>query len=47
MSNKTYIFAGASSAIALATAKILQQEGHQVIGISTKNENTVYNSFIP
>ena len=45
MSNKTYLFAGASSAIAIATAKILQQEGHQVIGISTKNENTVYNEF--
>ncbi|MBC7486216.1 MAG: SDR family oxidoreductase [Cytophagaceae bacterium] len=32
----TYLFAGASSAIALQTCQILQAKGHKVIGISTK-----------
>ncbi len=43
--SKTYIFAGASSAIAVATAKLLQLKGHKVIGISTKTEVLNYNQF--
>lgn len=42
---KTYLFAGASSAIAIATAEQLQQEGHIVIGISTKPQSSSYNEF--
>ena len=42
---KTYVFAGASSKSAIETAKILQGLGNNVIGISTKKENVVYNSF--
>jgi 3-oxoacyl-[acyl-carrier protein] reductase len=34
---KTYLFAGASSAIAQAARQLLQQQGHRVIGLSTKN----------
>lgn len=45
MSSKTYLFAGASSAIAIAAAKQLQAEGHQIIGLSTKIEKSVYNDF--
>lgn len=45
MSTKTYLFAGSSSAIAIATAKQLKAEGHRVIGISTKNENNGYDDF--
>jgi len=39
---KTYLFAGASSAIAKETAEILIQKGHDVIGISTKQVEAVY-----
>lgn len=42
----TYLFAGASSLIAIKTAIILQQQGHTVIGISTKEKNHDYDSFI-
>lgn len=45
MNSKTFIFAGASSAIAIATAKQLQAEGHQIIGLSTKNTPNDYNEF--
>lgn len=45
MSSKTYLFAGASSAIAIAAAKQLQADGHQVIGLSTKNQQHIYNQF--
>lgn len=34
--SKTYLFAGASSAIALATLQTLRAEGHRVVGLSTK-----------
>jgi NADP-dependent 3-hydroxy acid dehydrogenase YdfG len=34
----TYLFAGASSSIAKATATLLQQEGHLVLGLSTKTD---------
>lgn len=41
----TYVFAGASSKSAIETATILKGFGHKVIGISRKNENTIYDSF--
>jgi 3-oxoacyl-[acyl-carrier protein] reductase len=43
--SKTFLFAGASSAIAKETAKLLQEQGHQVIGISTKPSQFDYNEF--
>ena len=43
--SKTYLFAGASSAMAEKTAMILQQEGHKVIGISTKEKAFSYDEF--
>lgn len=43
--SKTYLFAGASSAIAQATKSILQEQGHKVIGISTKTENHGYDAM--
>lgn len=45
MAQKTYIFAGASSKIAIDAARQLQAQGHKVIGISTKSENPLYNEF--
>ncbi len=35
--SKTYLFAGANSTIAKACLKLLQNGGHQVIGLSTKD----------
>jgi NAD(P)-dependent dehydrogenase (short-subunit alcohol dehydrogenase family) len=43
--NKTYVFAGASSAMAIETAKLLQAEGNCVIGISTKEKTYDYDIF--
>ena len=43
--NKTYLFAGASSAIAKETARLLKEKGNRVIGISTKDTNTLYGEF--
>lgn len=43
---RTYLFAGASSAIAIHTAQQLKAQGHRVIGISTKIENQGYDHFI-
>lgn len=45
MAQKTYIFAGASSKIAIDAARQLQAQGHKVIGISTQSENPLYNEF--
>jgi len=42
---QTFLFAGASSAIAQCAAKILQDKGHKVIGISTKPNTYNYNEF--
>jgi 3-oxoacyl-[acyl-carrier protein] reductase len=42
---KTYLFAGASSAIAKEAAQLLQAKGHKVIGISTKEKDFNYNAF--
>ena len=42
MEQKTYVFAGASSAVAVAAAKLLKQQGHVVIGLSTKPLQDVY-----
>ena len=41
----TYLFAGASSLIALKSAELLQAKGHKVIGLSTKNNAYHYNEF--
>lgn len=43
--SKTYVFAGANSKVAIATATILKQNGNKIIGISTKAEHPVYNEF--
>ncbi|MBL0739968.1 SDR family NAD(P)-dependent oxidoreductase [Chryseolinea lacunae] len=45
MEQKTFLFAGACSAIATQTATILQRDGHTVIGLSTKPDNGLYSSF--
>jgi len=45
MAGKTYVFAGASSAMAVQAAKMLQERGDVVIGISTKQENPGYDQF--
>jgi NAD(P)-dependent dehydrogenase (short-subunit alcohol dehydrogenase family) len=45
MMKKTFVFAGASSAIAQEAAKLLQQSGHRIIGISTKSNNALYDDF--
>ncbi len=42
---KTFLFAGASSKIAIETAKLLKQQNHNVIGISTKENIEGYNAF--
>ena len=44
-STKTYLFAGASSAIALETAKLLQLKGAKIIGLSTKIIEGTYDAF--
>jgi 3-oxoacyl-[acyl-carrier protein] reductase len=41
----TFLFAGASSAIAKETAKLLQSKGNKVIGISTKESDYAYDGF--
>ena len=43
--SKTFLFAGASSAIAKETAILLQEQGHKIIGISTKPSQYDYNEF--
>lgn len=45
MASQTFVFAGASSKIALETASQLKSQGHKVIGISTKTENSIYDKF--
>lgn len=44
--SKTFLFAGASSAIAKQTAANLQQKGHRIIGISTKSDDAGYDEFL-
>lgn len=41
----TYLFAGASSAIAIQTCQMLQEKGHKVIGISTKEIRAPYDEL--
>jgi 3-oxoacyl-[acyl-carrier protein] reductase len=41
----TFLFAGASSAMAVETAKLLQAEGYRVIGLSTKEKTHDYDEF--
>jgi 3-oxoacyl-[acyl-carrier protein] reductase len=43
----TYLFAGASSAMAKATAILLINKGHKVIGISTHEVDGIYNELYP
>jgi len=40
-----YLFAGASSAIAQETAKLLQHKGHSVIALSRQQVNFKYDEF--
>jgi 3-oxoacyl-[acyl-carrier protein] reductase len=42
---KTYLFAGASSKVALETFQLLKAQGHRVIGISTKETPDGYDEF--
>jgi len=42
---KTFLFAGASSAIAKETSLLLQSKGHRVIGISTKSDHGNYDDL--
>ncbi len=42
---KTFLFAGASSAIARQTTLILKARGHKIIGISTKGVSESYDEF--
>jgi 3-oxoacyl-[acyl-carrier protein] reductase len=42
---KTFVFAGASSAIAHETAKLLKESGNKIIGISTKPKDFDYDVF--
>lgn len=44
--SKTFLLAGASSAIAKECCKLLQAEGHNVIGISRTDGDTPYNQFV-
>ena len=44
--SKTYLLAGASSAIAQATALMLQEKGHKVIGISTKSKVEAFDNWL-
>jgi len=45
MAKKTYVFGGASSAMAVHAMHQLKEQGHKVIGISTKTENPGYDAF--
>ena len=45
MKQLIYIFAGASSAMAVAAMKVLQGQGHKIIGISRSEENPGYDEF--
>lgn len=42
---KTYLFAGASSKVALECAHLLKAQGHKIIGISTKKTIDGYDDF--
>jgi NAD(P)-dependent dehydrogenase (short-subunit alcohol dehydrogenase family) len=45
MAQRTYIFAGAASAMALQAASVLKNSGHKVIGISRSGANAGYDEF--
>ncbi|KGO91813.1 SDR family NAD(P)-dependent oxidoreductase [Flavobacterium subsaxonicum] len=45
MAQRTYVFAGASSAMAVQAAIMLREQGNIVIGISTKQENPGYDQL--
>ncbi len=43
--SKTFLFAGASSAIAIQAALLLKDKGHKIIGISRKDKGDSYDEF--
>lgn len=43
--SKTFLFAGASSVIAKETAILLKEKGHQVVAISTKETDGLYDNL--
>lgn len=43
--SKTYLLGGASSKMAMSTAKLLQEKGNKVIGLSTKDKAFNYDDF--
>jgi NAD(P)-dependent dehydrogenase (short-subunit alcohol dehydrogenase family) len=45
MAQRTYVFAGASSAMAVKAMNLFKEQGHKVIGISTKQDNPGYDEF--
>jgi len=45
MAQRTYIFAGASSAMAVQAMTVLKEQGHRVIGISRSSSNAGYDEF--
>lgn len=45
MAQRTYIFAGASSAMAVQAMTVLKSQGHKVIGISRNGSNMGYDEF--
>ncbi|ABG58334.1 SDR family NAD(P)-dependent oxidoreductase [Cytophaga hutchinsonii] len=45
MIRRTFLFAGASSAIARQTAMLLKEKGHSVIGLSRKEPDDTYDEY--
>jgi len=45
MAQRTYIFAGASSAMAIQAMTVLKEQGHKIIGISRNENNPGYDEF--
>ena len=45
MAQRTYVFAGASSSMAVQAMTLFKAQGHRVIGISRSNDNPGYDEF--
>jgi len=45
MAQRTYVFAGASSAMAVQALAVLKEQGHKVIGISRSENNPGYDEY--
>ncbi|KGO84666.1 oxidoreductase [Flavobacterium rivuli WB 3.3-2 = DSM 21788] len=45
MAQRTYVFAGASSAMAVQALAVLKEQGHKVIGISRSENNPGYDDY--